>query len=510
MVDIIYRPVLFEKIIQKTLFLRGEFGQQSTTQLQTPAPTIPTKMKSSQRPASPTELSYTQLEKLTSPSRGIGRCSLNNSMMMSAMSANDSQHTFRNSQTPQPSKAPRTTPHPHPSHSINTHTNHNIELSVSPDRVANLAKKLRTSTIQSQSKQQDIQQFIAMLQGMQHTVSRTIDEQQRNRKSQALNLLLNMFERVLEGQNDLHESENANQLEHTFCKQRDDEMMQMNREIQQLINEKNELEKNLLRAQDECNEEKRRSREAELVASESEIVRDGLFASYGQLTEANVELERAVEEYNSEKMALGRDLQCFKEEVSQLETQCSIFNQQLKEKDLELAQKEIKIDTMHSQLATHLRSLELANNTRHQLQDELHNSQRNATSMSQQLLEIRQKYTTLQKESDANRENCRFDEMHQNSLAIQLQEEHFKRKDLEVQSTAAQEQIRKLVRENANLKTKINEMSARLETSILDSREKASGTYSVTSHESLQEKNNSVAENTMSLVDYLDPDSKYD
>ena len=431
-------------------------------------------------------------------------------MMMSAMSANDSQHTFRNSQTPQPSKAPRTTPYPHPSHSINTHTNHNIGLSVTPDRVANLAKKLRTSTIQSQSKQQDIQQFIAMLQGMQHTVSRTIDEQQRNRKSQALNLLLNMFERVLEGQNDLHESENANQLEHTFCKQRDDEMMQMNREIQQLINEKNELEKNLLRAQDECNEEKRRSREAELVASESEVVRDGLFASYGQLTEANVELERAVEEYNSEKMALGRDLQCFKEEVSQLETQCSIFNQQLKEKDLELAQKEIKIDTMHSQLATHLRSLELANNTRHQLQDELHNSQRNATSMSQQLLEIRQKYTTLQKESDANRENCRFDEMHQNSLAIQLQEEHFKRKDLEVQSTAAQEQIRKLVRENANLKTKINEMSARLETSILDSREKASGTYSVTSHKSLQEKNNSVAENTMSLVDYLDPDSKYD
>eukprot|EP00956_Cyclotella_meneghiniana_P025269 scaffold52441_cov76-Cyclotella_meneghiniana.AAC.1 len=475
-------------------------------------------MPSIQRPSSPTELSYTQLVQLTTPSRDIERCSVNNSMKISAVSANDSQQRlrFRNSQTPEPLNASRTTPYPHRSHSINTHTHHNIELSVAPDRVANLAKKLQTSTIQSQSKQHDIQQFITMLQGMQHTVSRTVDEQQRNRKSQALNLLLNMFERVLEGQNF---NGNANQLElleqdnerlHTFCKQRDDEMMRMEQEIQQLINEKNELQRNLTRAQNECNEEKKRSREAELVASESETVRDGLFASYGQLTEANVELERAVEECKSEKMALRRDLHNFKEEVSQLQTQCSILNQQLKEKDFELAQTENKIDTMHTQLATHLQSLELTNNARHRLQDELHNSQRNATSLSQQLLEIREKYTMLQKESGVNRRNHQIDETHQNSLAILLQEEQFKRKDLEVANVIGQEEIRKLVRENANLKTKINEMNARLEASNLGSQEKAIDTYSVTSHESLQKNNNLVTENTMSLLDYLEPDLKYD
>ena len=37
-----------------------------------------------------------------------------------------------------------------------------------------------------------------MLRGMQHTVNRTVDADQRARKSQALNLLLGMFERVLE------------------------------------------------------------------------------------------------------------------------------------------------------------------------------------------------------------------------------------------------------------------------------------------------------------------------
>lgn len=48
----------------------------------------------------------------------------------------------------------------------------------------------------------------------------------------------------------------------------------------------------------------------ELIASESESVRGGLFASSGQLTKANVDLEHSTEECNAKKQSLGKELEC--------------------------------------------------------------------------------------------------------------------------------------------------------------------------------------------------------
>ena len=538
----------------------------------------------SQRPPSPTELSYTQLVKLTPSHHGGFR---------PAPPAVDSTQRNHSATTPgaataRPFNAPISTPHtmhttthnepggncihpfaapiagptdqqifrnlntrqseqfksnppvgpaevaPHPQHlhrTLDITNNHLIQQPpIEIDRVANLAQKLHTTN--TQSKQNDIQQFITMLQGMQHTVSRTADEQQRNRKSQALNLLLNMFERVLndhDRQDDggksnqieldqlklrVSELENDNKRLHDFCMERDDELVILHQKLQQVNDEKNDLQQSLSRAQDECVEEKKRAREAELIASESESVRDGLFASYGQLTEANVELGRSMEECNAEKQSLGRELECCREDLSQLQMQCNILNQQLKDKDSELAGAEKQLDNMHTQLASHLQSLESANKHRHCLQDELHASQRNATSLSQQLVETREQYAKLRKETDADRRSKQVDESRTGDLTIQLQEEQFKSKDLEVQLTkfqsrelAAQEQIRKLVRANAELKTRLNEMNARLENYRLSSAEKASDFGSLGGSLNLQNKTSVGKDVALNLLDYLPPES---
>eukprot|EP00804_Cyclotella_cryptica_P015529 CCRYP_003561-RA/>CCRYP_003561-RA protein AED:0.03 eAED:0.03 QI:135/1/1/1/0/0/2/29/551 len=430
----------------------------------------------------------------------------------------DVQPIFQNYHTPHPPRSniappvmsapnisalhhgPATTPHPHPPHTINIdrHYQNNEPYAGSAgtqDRVAILASKLHSietpaafqssSHSNSQTRLHDIQQFISMLQGMQHTVARTADEQQRVRKSQALNLLLNMFERVLEERNVSHAEGNSsveemkqtvrqlqqeNEQWHSVCEDRDNELTRLHQHLQLMNSEMNEIKKELARTQAECNQERQRAQEAETIASESESVRNELFASYGQLTEANVDLERAMEEVNSEKSALIRDLEYYKEEIEQLENQCHILTQQIKEKDSEMADMEKKFDALHTQLASQRHSLEMTNAHRHRLQDELHASQRNATSTSQQLLELREQYTRLQKETDAKRRDRLMDESTNSNLTLRLQEEQLHRKDLEGQVSkfqsremAAQEQIRKLARANAELKTRVNEMSARLD-----------------------------------------------
>ncbi|KAL7485312.1 hypothetical protein ACHAW6_010911 [Cyclotella cf. meneghiniana] len=470
----------------------------------------------------------------------------------------DSQPLFQNYHTPNPPRSsialpvmsaphisslhhgPVTAPHPHPPHTVNIerHYQNTMPFSSSAstqDRVANLASKLHSmetsaalfqssSHTYSQTRLHNIQQFISMLQGMQHTVARTADEQQRVRKSQALNLLLNMFEQILEERNNSNAEENSSveklkqtvrQLEeeneqlHNMCKDRDEESSRLHQQLQRMNNQIDELKNELTRAQDECDQERQRSQEAELIAYEAESVRNELFASYGQLTEANVELDRAMEEVNTEKQALTRDLEYFKEEIAQLENQCHVLTQQIKEKDSEMSEMEKKFDTLHTQLASHRHSLEMANTHRHRLQDELHASQRNATSTSQQLLELREHHTRLQKETDARRRNLLMDESANSNLALRLQEEQLRRKDLEGQVStfqsremAAQEQIRKLARANAELKSRVNEMNARLDnTSIVSNfKEECIDSCSVLS----MTKREKVSPN---LLDYLKPTS---
>ena len=273
--------------------------------------------------------------------------------------------------------------------------------------------------------------------------------------------------------------------------------MRLHQDLHNAINENESLQNELSRSRDECHQERQRAAEAELIASESEIVRDGLFSSYGALTEANVELERDLEEAKAEKLALERDLQFAQEEIASLENQCNIFHEQSKAKDSEVVEMQKKVDAMHAQLTSHRQSLEQANIHRHRLQDELHASQRNAVSTSQQLLSLRDQLTTLQKEAKRNSTQEERD-----ILKLQLQQEQLTRKQMEgefiklkSEKEACQDQMKRLARTNAELKSRANELSARLESS--DCISSRSGKSWV---------KNDVGDVSSKLLDYLRPD----
>jgi hypothetical protein len=248
-------------------------------------------------------LSYTQLAKLSPSLRHDGPPPRSNVSRAAAPTAYDEPSLQNRTARPPRFDAPPKPPSPFPPPP---------ECS---DRVSDLANKLNSLNDAFQSAPTDIQQFITMLRGMQHTVNRTVDADQRARKSQALNLLLGMFERVLEERH-VVDQDHSNRMEmdrlkerviqleednerlHSFCRQRDEELMRLHQDLHNAINENESLQNELSRSRDECHQEKQRAAEAELIASESEIVRDGLFSSYGALTEANVELERDLEEAN--------------------------------------------------------------------------------------------------------------------------------------------------------------------------------------------------------------------
>lgn len=436
-----------------------------------------------------------------------------NTMPMSAPNPALTSTHASSTQFPYP-KLPHTVnigKHKHQSHHF---SNDNFSEERVEERVANLALRLQSMEIphtnninaatlnnsqlmQSSQRIQEINQFIETMRGMQSVISRTSDEQQRVKKSRALNALLNMFESIMEERMSREDGDNGEYLENRvqhleqrvkqveseneqlqyLCGGKDDQlklvqqqMQNLQHEMQQLAAENNQLKEELAHSQDQCHQERLRAQDAEQVAIESENVRDGLLSNYGRLTEENVELERAMEIVNSEKQTLERELGYQKDEVMQLKEQCEAFTHQLQQKDLNMAEMETKFESIISQLSTHRQSLQYVTTNRQRLQDELHASQRNANSATEQLIALRNKYTQLQRETDSKRRNQLTNESDKGNLQIQLQEEQQKRRELDgvvsqskAKEVAANEQIRKLARVNAELKTRVNELTARLE-----------------------------------------------
>ena len=464
--------------------------------------------------------------------------------------------TFRNSQTlrPMPVMAPRMpthnhnpiplymnkVPNSHPPHSVDlqlqqrqqhawTHQNSN-DNDVANDyrstpveqRVANLALKLQAmetnvmsssssnplhphtlnQKLSQESRFNEIHQFVETLKSMHLVVSRTTDEQQRLKKSRALNALLNMFESIIEERRrrDWCPMDPSTQLALEEWEQRvqilqrendelrylwnengeklhqlDQELHRAQQEIQHLSNENELLKNELSHAQELCHQEKRRAQQAESIASESEQVRNDLLCNYGRITEENVELERAMEEMNSQKHQLERDLEYCRDEVTAMQNLCHQLNQRMQEKDTDVMDLERKLKAVNAQL-------QVANADRQRLQEELHASHRNSTSTSRQLLELRDRCAQLQRDTDSKRRNQLVQESEHSDLRILLQQEQERRIRLEgmvsksqARETAGQEQIRKLARTNAELKTKVNELNARLSSPLVASLVTKSG-----------------------------------
>ena len=343
----------------------------------------------------------------------------------------------------------------------------------------------------------EVHQFIDTLKNMQLAVVRTADEQQRVKKSRALNALLSMFERIIEDSNH-HETrvrmdpstentvkqlqqrvqqleEENNQLK-IHCQEKDGQMQQMSNELkssqqnlQHLANVNEQLENDLTSSQEQCHQERLRATEAEQIASESENVRDNMLSNYARLTEENVELQQSMHDVNLEKKKMVTEFELCQQEMNHLQTQVHQLTQKVQRKELDIIEVEKKMNDLNDQLISQRNLLQSANNDRQRLQDELHNSQRNSTTASEQLMQLRGQFSQFRRESDSRqgREGPNESEYNVHSKKLPSQQ---RRRILEMSMSKSttkrddmtQEEIQRISQANADLKSKVDELNAQL------------------------------------------------
>ncbi|KAL7428202.1 hypothetical protein ACHAXH_001813 [Discostella pseudostelligera] len=348
---------------------------------------------------------------------------------------------------------------------------------------------------------------------MQQAVSHTADEQQRVKKSRALNALLSMFERIIEDRSHtimareidvvnptlnlsikkleqrVHQLEDENQHMQILCQEKDVQLQQMNdelqysqRELQRLATTNEQLKNDVMQVQEQCHQEVKRALEAESVATEAENVRDGLLANYARLSEANVDLQREVDNVKLENNKMVTEFEFCQQEMSHLQEQCGELSLQLQRKGLDVVELEKTIADLNDQLAAQRNVLQSANADRQRLQDELHNSQRNSTTASEQLMKLRDQFSQVRRENDSKRHQQLTQESEFKIVLNKLQEEQQRRRELERsmvhqlpissssrcedESMVATEELRRIASANAELKKKVDGLNAQSNSSI--------------------------------------------
>ena len=451
------------------------------------------------QPSSPTEMSYTQLVKrapptsTSTPAANQAKPSMPRTAPPATIHVYDRGATTNATPSALPSSAlfsnPVTTSAPR---ADSTQSNQGDTTTID-DRLSNLAMKLQPSIDRqsnphqphhSSSNMGEIHQFIDILKNMQNVVSRTTDEQQRTKKARALNTLLSMFESIIDERSNVLQASKEPSTQHlewriqcletenqrlqsrchdseTGMQHRNQEMTLLQQDLQRMAIENDRLRKELAQTQEQCQQEYARAQEAEQVAAESEEVRNGLLSSYGRLTEENVDLLRAMEDVDSEKKVLSKALASIREEVDVLRSQSHQLHKQLRDSNKQKKELESLLDVANMQIEKQRNAISAANEDRQRIQDELHRSQRSSTATSEQLLKLRDEFTRkLQVDRNSKAHE---------SLASKLEEEQKRRRELEqLVSTAkgkedsAGELMRKLARSNAELRSQVNQMVARI------------------------------------------------
>lgn len=390
------------------------------------------------------------------------------------------------------------------------------------DRVSSLATKLQAmQTIpassdlhHSQQQQQqrsndrlnEIHQFIDTLKNMQQAVSRTADEQQRVKKSRALNALLSMFEGIIDDQShtmervvlhtdptlelsikqleqQIQQLEGENQHLQIRCQEKDvqlhhmnDELQYSHRELQRLADTNQQLKIEVMQTHEQCHQEVKRALEAESVANEAEDVRNGLLANHARLSEENVDMQREMENVKSENNKMVTEFEFCQQEITHLQTQCGELSQQLQRKGTDMVELEKAIVDLNDQLAAQRNVLQSTNADRQRLQDELHTAQRNSTAASEQLMKLRNQFSLVRRENDSKRHHQLTQESEYNFVRTKLQEEQHRRRELErsmlhqlplsrceednsMAAAAAMDELRRIASANAELKKKVEELN---------------------------------------------------
>jgi chromosome segregation ATPase len=239
-------------------------------------------------------------------------------------------------------------------------------------------------------------------------------------------------------------------------------MTLLQQDIQRLAADNERLRSDLASTQDQCQQEYLRAQEAEQVAAESETVRNNLLSSYGRLTQENVDLHREKEDNDAEKARLSKDLASMNEELNALRKQSSHNLKQLHVSYKEKKELERLLDCANVQLEKQKNAIQAANEDRQRIQDELHSSRRSAAAASEQLIKLRDEFT---KKLQDDRNSKAKDSL----VAKKLEEEQTRRAELEElvsrakgKEDSAEEVSRKLARSNAELRSQVNQLIARM------------------------------------------------
>ena len=360
------------------------------------------------------------------------------------------------------------------------------------DRLSSLAMKLQSTDNDNSDSQShasrsksEIHHFITILRNMQMVVSRTVDEQQQQKKARALNTLLSMFESIIDERKSMQRTSNEPSTQHlewkikclegenqrlqSLCKDnnsnlqcRNQEMTLLQLDIQRLVAENERLRSDLASTQDQCQQEYLRAQEAEQVAAESETVRNNLLSSYGRLTQENVDLHREKEDNDAEKISLSNQILSIKEEVDALRKQSSHNLKQLHVSHKEKKELGSLLDCANAQLEAQKNTIQAAKEDRQRIQDDLHKSRRSAAAASEQLLKLRDEFTKKLQDDRNSKSN-------ESLVAKKLEEEQKRRAELEElvsrakgKEDSAEEVTRKLARSNAELRSQVNQLIARM------------------------------------------------
>jgi len=316
---------------------------------------------------------------------------------------------------------------------------------------------------------------IALLSMFERIIEDTATQQTMPIEPIVENKLQHLEHRVQQLEKENSQLHILNQEKNTQLQQVNNELQNTQHKFQQITIENEQLKIDATSAQEQCHRERQRATEAEAVAAESENVRDSMLSNYARLTEENVELQQSMEHNNLDKEKMVSEFQLCQQEMNELQTQCNQLTQSLQHKDVDIIELEKKMNDLNDQLISQKNLLQSANNDRQRLQDELHNSQRNSTTASQQLMNLRGQFSQFRRESDSRQSHQRTanttDKEEHLSIIHNtiLQEEQQRRRILEMsiqkakeQDAKAHEEMQRISESNADLKNKVDELNAQL------------------------------------------------
>ena len=243
----------------------------------------------------------------------------------------------------------------------------------------------------------------------------------------------------------------------------------LTRESQAVTSESSRLSGELRGVRGTLEEQVRRADSAEHGVRAAELERNDLLRNYRAACEERQSLERAVEVLSGERSRLGHELALCQEEGRRFQGQCQEWEREVQRGSADASNFERQLDQVSRNGMTVKRTLEAAEAQNRRLREDLAACRRSAGMASAHTVELQQTAARSQHDAEAARGAASGLELERDATIGALEEERRRVEGLEsllssarAKDAAGAEVTRNLAKENARLKTRLNEATARL------------------------------------------------